>query len=110
MSRWSRGTWSALIILSIEQVVLTGALVRLPWALKLIIGVVIPGRWGFAAVASTVNLNAFQPRGGITDPLWAHTRSAWLLAVGVQLVLTAVFALVAWWRLIQISPGRTRRC
>jgi hypothetical protein len=23
--------------------------------------------------------------------------------------LTAVFALVAWWRLIQISPGRARR-
>jgi hypothetical protein len=35
--------------------------------------------------------------------------SAWLRAIGAQLVLTAVFALVAWWRLIQISPGRTRR-
>jgi ABC transport system ATP-binding/permease protein len=35
--------------------------------------------------------------------------TAWLRAVGAQLVLTAVFALVAWWRLIQISPGRTRR-
>jgi len=32
-----------------------------------------------------------------------------LVVIGAQLVLTAVFALVAWWRLIQISPGRTRR-
>jgi hypothetical protein len=23
--------------------------------------------------------------------------------------MTAIFALVAWWRLIQVSPGRTRR-
>ena len=69
----------------------------------------IPARWGFAAVASTVNLNAIQPPGGTHDALWAHTPSGWLLAVGVQLLMTAVFALVAWWRLIQVSPGRTRR-
>jgi hypothetical protein len=43
------------------------------------------------------------------DPFWAHTLSGWLRAIGVQLAMTAVFALVAWWRLVRISPGRTRR-
>jgi ABC transport system ATP-binding/permease protein len=96
------------ILLAIGQVMLTGAVLPLAGVLK-VVGTVIPARWAFAAVASTVNLNAIQPRAAITDPSWAHTPSAWLLAIGVQLAMTAVFALVAWWRLIQISPGRTRR-
>jgi ABC-type multidrug transport system ATPase subunit len=97
------------ILLAIGQVMLTGVVLPLGSWLAKAVGIVIPARWGFAAVASTANLNAIQPRGGIMDPFWAHTPPAWLRAIGVQLVMTAVFALVAWWRLIQISPGRTRR-
>jgi ABC transport system ATP-binding/permease protein len=96
------------ILLAIGQVMLTGAVLPLASWLN-VVGAVIPARWGFAAVASTVNLNAIQPPGGTHDPLWARTPSGWLLAVGVQLLMTAIFALVAWWRLIQVSPGRTRR-
>ncbi|HXL92690.1 MAG TPA: ABC transporter permease [Streptosporangiaceae bacterium] len=96
------------ILLAIGQVMLTGAVLPLGSGLK-VVGFVIPARWGFAAVAATTNLNGIQPHGGITDPFWAHRPSAWLLTIGVQLAMTAVFVLVAWWRLIQISPGRTRR-
>jgi ABC-type multidrug transport system ATPase subunit len=96
------------ILLAIGQVMLTGAVLPLGSRLK-VVGIVIPARWGFAAVAATANLNAIQPRGDIMDPFWAHTPPAWLRAIGVQLVMTAVFALVAWWRLIQISPGHARR-
>jgi ABC-type cobalamin/Fe3+-siderophores transport system ATPase subunit len=96
------------ILLAIGQVMLTGAVLPLTSWLK-VLSIFVPARWGFAAVASTSDLNAIQPPGSIRDPFWAHTPAAWLRAVGAQLVLTAVFALVAWWRLIQISPGRTRR-
>ena len=97
------------ILLAIGQVMLTGAVLQLGSVLK-VIADVFPARWGFAAAAATTNLNTIEPRGGgITDPLWAHTSLAWLRAVGVQLVMSAVFALVAWRRLIQTSPGRTRR-
>ena len=97
------------ILLAIGQVMLTGAVLPLGSRLAKAVGIVIPARWGFAAVAATTNLNAIQPRGGITDPFWAHTPSAWLRAIGALLAMTAVFALVAWRRLVQISPGRTRR-
>jgi pSer/pThr/pTyr-binding forkhead associated (FHA) protein len=97
------------ILLAIGQVMLTGAVLPLlSWPVK-VLGSLFPARWGFAAIASTRNLNAIQPRGVTTDSFWAHTPSSWLRAVGVQLMMTAVFALVAWWRLIQISPGRTAR-
>lgn len=96
------------ILLAIGQVMLTGTVLPLSSLLGKFLGGLFPARWGFAAVASTANLNAIQPRGSMTDPFWAHTSSAWLLAIGIQFGLAAVFALAAWWRLIQISPGHTR--
>jgi ABC transport system ATP-binding/permease protein len=70
---------------------------------------VAPARWGFAAGASTIDLNTILLPGSWADSRWAHKPSAWLFAIGAQLVLTAVFTLIAWLRLIQISPGRSRR-
>jgi ABC transport system ATP-binding/permease protein len=101
-------TLTVLIGLSLAQVILTGALVPLnPW-LKLISSLA-PARWGFAAAASTINLGAILPRGLPTDPLWTQKPSNWLLATGAQAVLALIFVLIAWLRLIQISPGRGRR-
>jgi ABC transport system ATP-binding/permease protein len=67
-----------------------------------------PSRWGFAAVASTVNLNLINPSvtGNFTDPLWAHTPSNWLRDMVVLIGLAMVFALLAWIRLRRIGPGR----
>jgi ABC-type multidrug transport system ATPase subunit/pSer/pThr/pTyr-binding forkhead associated (FHA) protein len=67
-----------------------------------------PSRWGFAAAASTVNLNAVTPPppGDAPDPLWNHTAGAWFLDMGMQLALTVILAAVTWWRLAQASPGR----
>ena len=101
-------TLNVLIVLSLVQVVLTGGLITLSAWLKLI-SFVAPARWGFAAAASTINLNPILPPGIKPDPRWVHKPSAWLFAIGALLVLTAVFALIAWWRLIQASPGRSRR-
>ena len=67
-----------------------------------------PSRWGFAAAASTVNLNKVTPPppGDATDPLWHHTPHTWLLDMGMMIVLAAVFSSITWWRLRQASPGR----
>ena len=94
------------VLLSIGQVMLTGALLTLTSWLRWL-SFLAPARWGFAATASTIDFNSIQPpAGGRMDSLWAHKPSAWLLAIGMQIVLTAVFALIAWWGLIRISPGR----
>jgi ABC transport system ATP-binding/permease protein len=101
-------TLTVLILLSMVQVMLCGALIPLGVGLKLIASVA-PARWGFAAAASTINLDAILPPGSKTDALWAQKPSTWLLAIGAQVILAVVFALIAWWRLIQVSPGRSRR-
>jgi Ni/Fe-hydrogenase subunit HybB-like protein len=100
-------TMTMLVILSMAQVMLSGAVLALGAGLKLV-SYLAPARWGFAATASTVNLNVILPPGSKTDPFWAHKPSAWLIAMGIQVVLVVVFTLIAWWRLIQISPGRGR--
>jgi hypothetical protein len=71
--------------------------------------------WNHAVLQAEGDVWFVEDRGSLSagtyllSKVWAHTPAAWLRAIGAQLVLTAVFALVAWWRLIQISPGRTRR-
>ncbi len=70
----------------------------------------IPGRWGFAALASTAQLNKpNQAMGMPTDPGWAHTPSAWLIAMGAMLAWSAVYMLLAWWLLNRRSPGRRKK-
>ena len=67
-----------------------------------------PSRWGFGAAASTSDLNQVTPPppGNTPDPLWRHSPRIWLLAMAMQVALTAVLAGLAWWRLRQASPGR----
>ena len=101
-------TMTILVMFSIGQVMLSGAVLPLTDGLNTF-SWLAPARWGFAATASTVNLNAISPRGGPPDRLWAHTPSQWLLAMGIQISLAVVFTLIAWWSLIRISPGHRRR-
>ncbi len=58
----------------------------------------VPARWGFAAAASTVDLNnidAALP----ADRLWRHVRSAWLLDMGMLMLLGVVFTGIVRFRL-----------
>ncbi len=111
VSAWVRSseqTLIVLILLLMAQVMLSGGVLALGAGLKQL-SYLAPARWGLASVASTVNLNAISPPGGTRDPLWAHTPSAWLLSIGMQIVLLAAFTLIALWRLVRIGPGRARR-
>ena len=93
------------IILSGGAFVLTGmaGLSQLSW--------LAPARWGFAALASTVDLNVIQPSqpgSQSTDPLWNHTSAAWLRDMAILAGLSVVFALLAYLRLRRLSPGRRK--
>lgn len=52
-----------------------------------------PARWGYAAAASTTDLNAVAES---PDRLWNHELSSWLLSVDVLVLLTVAFWLAAW--------------
>jgi ABC transport system ATP-binding/permease protein len=151
-------TMPLLVVGVMFQVILTGGIFPVAGKVGLEqISWVAPSRWGFAAVASTVNLNVIQqpklPAGAgpgaaasspaasgsptasgspaastgtgsagagtgagagagegalPTDPIWNHTKSAWLKDMGLLVVLGLVFTGLAWWRLVKIKPGRRR--
>ena len=76
-----------LVLFTMVQVVLSGYVVPLANnpGLKQF-SMIAPSRWGFAAAASTVNLNEVTPPGqGVVDPLWTQTSSNWLRDMGVML-------------------------
>ncbi len=105
----SEKTMQALVLIAIVQVMLSGGVLALGAGLRQL-AYVAPARWGFGATASTVDLNTLLAGSGKTrDTLWDHRPSAWLLAMGVQVLLVVVFTLIAWWRLLRIGPGRARR-
>jgi len=59
-----------------------------------------PARWGFAASASTIDLNTVEPSPfSPKDSHWNHTTGAWLLDMGMLVVLAAVYAGFVWWKI-----------
>jgi ABC-type multidrug transport system ATPase subunit len=112
-------TMTVLVMLSIGQVMLSGGVLKLTDGLNKV-SWLAPARWGFAATASTVNLNEISrppevpgmpsPKVSVaSDWLWAHKPCIWLLALAIQILLAAGFTLIAWWSLIRISPGHRLR-
>lgn len=62
------------------------------------LSLVMPGRWGFAATASTSDLTRLVA--GIADDRhWQHTGSAWLVNMAMLAALSLVFAGIARWRI-----------
>ncbi|OII69094.1 FHA domain-containing protein [Streptomyces sp. CC77] len=103
-------TMPLLVLLAIVQVVFCGALLevrgtpvleQLAW--------LVPSRWAFAAMASTVDLGATVPGPKADDPLFAHTVGTWLLDMGVLLGLAVVFLFVVARLLRRHEPVIMRR-
>jgi ABC transport system ATP-binding/permease protein len=100
-----------LVVLTLFQVVLCGALLSLNGSAGLKqLAWLAPSRWGFGAVASTVSLNVINPSiaGNFTDPLWQHSASNWLRDIGILIGLGVIFSLLAWVRLRRLGPRRRR--
>jgi len=108
-----------LVVAVMAQVVLSGGIFPLHGKTGLEqISWLSPSRWGFAATASTANLNQIEPppvpqaaaSGAAVpaDPLWNHTLSTWVTDVAMVLLLALVFALITWWRLAKMGPAKRR--
>ena len=100
----------AIVLVTMVQFVFSGGILSLAGKPVLEqVAALAPARWGMAALASTVRLNVLNPStGGTTDPLWNHTAGVWLLDMAMMLVLSAVYLLIAWWKLNRLSPGRRK--
>src|SRR6478672_7194466 len=99
-----------LVLFTMVQVVLSGYVVPLAHnpGLKQF-SMIAPSRWGFAAGASTVNLNVLTPPGqGVVDPLWTQTSSNWLRDMGVMIGLALIFAVLAYIKLRSLGPRRRK--
>jgi ABC transport system ATP-binding/permease protein len=98
-----------LVLIIFIQIMLSGGVFSVGGAGINQVSWLVPGRWGYAAVASTTDLNHLLPAGSPTiNSLWQHQASTWLTDIGGMIVLSLVFVLVAWWRLNRLSPGRRR--
>jgi hypothetical protein len=98
-----------LVLIIFIQIMLSGGVFSVSGAGINQVSWLIPGRWGYAAVASTTDLNHLLPAGSPTiNSLWQHQASTWLTDIGGMVVLSVVFVLVAWWRLNRLSPGRRK--
>jgi ABC transport system ATP-binding/permease protein len=95
-----------LVLLTMIQVILSGGVLSLSGKAGLTqLAWVAPARWGFGAVASTSNLNVINPSAGnFTDPLWNHTAKAWLIDMGLTIVLAVIYAALTRVKLRRIGP------
>ncbi|MEV0408655.1 FHA domain-containing protein [Actinoallomurus sp. NPDC050550] len=105
----SEKTMPLLVLLSLAQVILCGALMPLEGKAGLEqIAWVTPSRWGLGAAASTVDLGHL-PHRPIHDRLWHPDATTWATDMGVLAGLGLVFVVIAWWRLERLRPGRRTR-
>ncbi len=95
-----------LIVVLMVQLVLHGGLIPiLDNDVLNAVSKAVPGRWGFAAAASGIDLEGLtapgQPPGADVghDPLWESQRWRWALDTTVLALFGAVFATLTWLRL-----------
>jgi len=99
-----------LVMLTMFQVILSGGVLpfngmnglsQLSW--------IAPARWGFAAAASTVNLNGIGLLPGTdADPLWATSSANWLRDVGITAGIAAFCLVITFIQLRRLGPRRRR--
>ncbi len=99
-----------LVMLTMFQVILSGGVLpfngmnglsQLSW--------IAPARWGFAAGASTVNLNGIGLLPGTdADPLWGTSSGDWLRDVGITAGWAAVYLVITLIQLRRLGPRRRR--
>lgn len=105
----SEKTLPLLIVLSMAQLVLCGALVRLSGKPGLEqVAWLAPSRWGLAATATTVDLGHIIPSSLEPDRIWRPDLHTWSLDMGILAVLALVFTALAWWQLERLRPKRPR--
>jgi ABC-type multidrug transport system ATPase subunit/pSer/pThr/pTyr-binding forkhead associated (FHA) protein len=104
----SEKTLPLLVVLSMGQLVLSGALIQ-PLAGKLgleQLAWLSPSRWGMAAAGATIDLATISPPQHHPDRLWRHESATWMVDMAILAMLGIVFILITWWLLQRQRPGR----
>ncbi|ABW12589.1 FHA modulated ABC efflux pump with fused ATPase and integral membrane subunits [Parafrankia sp. EAN1pec] len=108
-------TMPVLVLVTMAQLVLSGGLVSLSGRMVMEqVAWIAPARWGFAALASTDDLNEVSKLGNEvlrTDPadsLWEHSAGIWVLDIALGLVLAAAALALTSVTLRHIDPKVTR--
>jgi hypothetical protein len=94
-------------VLVMIQVITTGGVIAVHGKVGLEqLAWLTPSRWGFAANASTVNLNVIGATGGppSPDPAWSHTASTWITDMVAMVALFVGYSCITWWRLVKLGP------
>jgi ABC-type multidrug transport system ATPase subunit/pSer/pThr/pTyr-binding forkhead associated (FHA) protein len=92
LARTTEQVLPMLVVTIMVSMVLAGGLIPVTGRLVLDqMSWLVPARWGFAASASTVDLNNVEA-GLPVDRLWRHVRGAWLFDMGILVLLAVVFA------------------
>lgn len=87
-------TMPLLVLLAIVQVVFCGALLKLHGVPGLEqLAWLVPSRWALAAMGGTIGLGRIVPGKVSSDPLFEHSAAAWLLNMGMLVVLSVVLGL-----------------
>ncbi len=99
-----------LVMLTMFQVILSGGVLpfngmnglsQLSW--------IAPARWGFAAAASTVDLNGIGLLPGTdADPLWRTSSGDWLRDVGITAGWALIYLVITLVQLRRLGPRRRR--
>ncbi|MBH0123751.1 FHA domain-containing protein [Rhodococcus sp. CX] len=99
VARSSEQVMPMLVVAVMVQLVMSGGLIPITGRVVLEqLSWLFSARWGYAASASTVDLRAKDPTAE-ADALWQHTASAWLLNIGMLVLVGVVLALFAYSRL-----------
>jgi hypothetical protein len=105
LARTSEQTTPVLVVAVMAQLVLSGGLFELQGEKVLqIISTIAPTRWGFAAGASTIDLQRLIPY--FKDSLWDPTPGAWWRSVLVLFGQIAILIVAARLALRRLEPGR----
>jgi ABC-type multidrug transport system ATPase subunit len=96
-----------LVLLTMAQLVLCGGLVPVVGRIGLAqVSWLMPARWGFAAAASTSDLNTMNGPPHDSDHLFNHTATAWLFDYGILLALGIVAVIVVGLLIRRLDPNR----
>lgn len=100
-------TMPVLVVIVMVQLVMTGGMIPVSGRSGLEqVSWLVPARWGFAAGASTVDLQAMVV-GAQEDSLWDHTAGQWWMNMGILLAMIAITTVLTWWN-VRLKKGRRK--
>jgi len=110
MVRKEEVTMPLLVLLAIVQVVFCGALLKLHGVPGLEqLSWLVPSRWALGGMAGTIGLARIVPGELTGDPLFRHSAGAWLLNMGMLVVLSLLFGVLVSRLLRRHEPAVMRK-